>query len=223
MGENSTRKNKFEKRRKNTKSISVLLVVGVILLLILIGMWLFGGNDDESTDEVEQGQVDNNDNQLIEEREEETDTDENELNEEGSVEDSESGTTEDSENLDDENVNNEEVVTEEVEPSDDNVAEAYTGNWQPVGTEQEGPHTVKYDNDSQDRLEMRKAIQLATGLNDSNYREWWVANGGDQKVVATVSDAEETEVYRVYLSWIDNEGWQPTKVEILIENDWEKY
>lgn len=49
--------------------------------------------------------------------------------------------------------------------------------------------------------------------------EWWIENGGDQKVIATVSDTAETEVFRVFLSWVDNEGWQPTKVEILIEND----
>lgn len=60
---------------------------------------------------------------------------------------------------------------------------------------------------------------MVTGIPEDNMIEWWVGNGGDQKVVATVSDREETETYRVYLSWVDNEGWQPTKLETLVEND----
>ncbi|RKQ37864.1 YrrS family protein [Oceanobacillus halophilus] len=219
--ENHTRKNKFEKRRKNTKFISILMIVSVILLILLIGIWLFGGDsNDEKTDEISdekvQDQSDNTDETSME------DTDEEAATEIDIVDDTEEeDTTENDE--EDNNSNNEDVIIEEAEPSDDNVSEAYTGNWEPVGTEQEGPHTINYDSNSQDRLEMTKAILLATGLNEEDYREWWIGRGGEQKVVATVSDSAETEVYRVYLSWKDNEGWQPTKVEVLFENDWEKY
>ena len=40
--------------------------------------------------------------------------------------------------------------------------------------------------------------------------EWHVGNGGEQKVIATVSNRAKTEYYRVYLDWIDGEGWKPT-------------
>ena len=37
------------------------------------------------------------------------------------------------------------VETEQVEPSNDNVLKAYTADWKPIGTEQEGPHTTNYE------------------------------------------------------------------------------
>src|SRR5699024_2615670 len=94
-----------------------------------------------------------------------------------------------------------EIETEEVEPSDANVSKAYTGNWEPVGTKQSGPHTTNYDDGSQDRIEIKKAVQLATGLQDMT--EVWVGNGGDQKVIATVTSPDKTDIYPVYLSWVD--------------------
>src|SRR5699024_3870393 len=108
-----------------------------------------------------------------------------------------------------------EVETEEVEPSDANVSKAYTGNWEPVGTKQSGSHTTNYDDGSQDRIEIKEAMQLANGLQDMT--ELGVGNGGDQKVIATVASPDETDIYRVYLSWVDGKGWQPTKVEELKE------
>ena len=109
-----------------------------------------------------------------------------------------------------------EVETEQVEPSDDNVIEAYTGNWQPIGTVQEGPHTTVYDDGSQDRIEIKQAVISVTGLADDMI-EWRIGNGGDQKVIATVSNPGKTDNYRVYLSWVDNQGWQVTSVEKLKE------
>ncbi|MEG0553418.1 MAG: DUF1510 family protein [Carnobacterium sp.] len=44
-------------------------------------------------------------------------------------------------------------------------------------------------------------------------------NNGDQKVVATVSDTQQTKTYRIFLTWIENKGWQPNKVEQLKAND----
>src|SRR5699024_10244213 len=132
--------------------------------------------------------------------------------------DSEDGTGS-TDDTDTEEEDNQEVDTEQVEPSDDNVIEAYTGDWQPVGTEQSEPHTTNYSDGSQDRQEMRKAVAAATGLDENNFIMWWVERNGDQSVINTVSDPNETEIYRVYNTWVANEGWQPIKVERLKEND----
>lgn len=186
---------------------------------------VFGGNNEENLAEELDNQTNeetvevNKDNQLDENKED--NLEENQTADEDDLSEDEEESNEEEEDLDD-NLNND-VELKEVEPSDDNVIQAYEGNWEPIGTEQEGPHTVTFSDNSIDRLEMRKAILLATGLSENDYHEWWLANGGDQKVIATVSNNNETEVFRVYLSWIDNEGWQPTKVELLKENDWEKY
>lgn len=64
---------------------------------------------------------------------------------------------------------------------------------------------------------MEQAIQLATNLDEMI--TWRIENGGEQKAVATVSSMDQDKTYRIYLSWITNQGWQPTKVELLKEND----
>ncbi|RLL48010.1 DUF1510 family protein [Oceanobacillus piezotolerans] len=216
--ENRTRKDKYEKRRKNTKSTSILIVVSVILVISLISVFVFGGGNNETVDESPQESTENNtsnDSEEVTIKEEETSQQE----EDQLLEDDTQNETDSSEENNEENGQD----IEQVEPSDDNVSEAYTADWEPVGTQQEGPHTVDYNNGSQDRLEMKEAILMATGLSENDYHEWWIGNGGNQKVIATVSDEAQSEIYRVYLSWRDNEGWQPTKVEVLIENDWKKY
>jgi cobalamin biosynthesis protein CobT len=216
-----SRVNKFEKRRKNTKYISILLITGSVLLVVLFGMWIFGGGNDEMVDSddpsSDNGTTDDeiiieNDDEDSEETEG-TESNEAEENNEGTEEDENNEGTEEDE--DENNTLNEEVETEEAETSDDNVIEAYTGNWQPVGTEQEGQHTTDYSDGSQDRIEIEEAVSYATGLNQNDMTTHWVGNDGDQRVVATVSDSDHTEIYRVFLSFIDGEGWQPTKVEVL--------
>ena len=215
-----SRVDKFEKRRKNTKSISVLMIAGSLLVVVLLGMWIFGGGDDQASEEkqtTEENKSTNesNNSDTEESNEEQTETDEN--NSSNSDEQANEANEEesDAETDEDESQSAEDIETEQVEPSGDNVKEAYTGNWEPIGTEQEGPHTTNYSDGSQDRQEIVRAAALATGLNASTLTTHWVGNGGDQKVETTVYNEDQSEIYRVYLSWVDNEGWQPTKVEAL--------
>ncbi|MFC4022695.1 YrrS family protein [Oceanobacillus longus] len=222
--ENNSRFNKFEKRRKNTKAISIFLIVGAFLLILLLGIWFFGGGNNETANDSTADDEGNSSDFLITEEDEAESNEDSENNSTKNDATTDEESTEDNEGNEEENdsqENEEEdnTETEAAEPSDDNVAEAYTGNWEPVGTEQEGPHTLNFDNGSKDRIEIKKAASMATGIDENDMVEWWVENNGAQKAIATVSDSVETEVYRVFLSWIDNEGWQPTKVEILIEND----
>ncbi|GAB3795160.1 YrrS family protein [Virgibacillus kimchii] len=213
-----SRLNKFEKRRKNTKNISILLVIGSVFLVALIGIWIFGGGSEDEMADTSNPSSDNESNEddsfvVIEDDEE---------NGEGteSAEENESEENEEREDEDEESPPlQEDVETEEAEPSDDNVIEAYTGNWQPIGTEQEGPHTTDYSKDSQDWIEIHEAVFYATGLNEDDITTHWVGNDGEQKVVATVSTSDHSEIYRVFLSFIEGEGWQPTKVEVLEEVD----
>ncbi|EQB35879.1 MULTISPECIES: YrrS family protein [Virgibacillus] len=216
-----SRLNKFEKRRKNTKSISILLVVVAILIIIFLGFLIFGGGEDNTSEETDSS---NSENQS--EQEENNNEDNNSSGDQFTRGDSE----EDAANKEDQDQNNDqqesteedteaennaEVEKEQVESSNSNVVEAYTGDWEPIGTEQEGPHTTNYNDGSQDRIEIARAAAEVTGLDESSMVTHWVGNGGDQKVEATVSNSDNTEIYRVYLSWVDNNGWKPTKVEKL--------
>jgi hypothetical protein len=223
-----TRVNKFEKRRKNTKLMSLFIVAGSFLIILLIGLWIFGpddkseqpneiaGSNEDRTDSDDQSEEESVDESDKESGQDSTDSEESSSQiEENESNESETGSNETNENTHDPG------EKEQVEPTtnDDIVVEAYTRDWQPIGTEQEGTHSVVYEEGSQDRMEMEKALQYATGLSEDNMITWWLQRNGDQKVIGTVSDRAETQTYRVYIEWVDSQGWQPTMVEVLSEND----
>lgn len=206
----NSRVNKYDKRRKNTKSLTIFTILGSVLLVVFIALLIFdGGNNKDVADQSET-------NQSASESGGDANGDKQpENNSEGESDNKSSDSDEKKKNED-------EVEKQEVEPSDDNVVKAYTGNWEPVGTEQTGSHSINYDEGSKDRIEMSKAVSTATDLNSDSLTMWWIARNGDQKVEVTASNANESKTYRVYLTWIENEGWKPTKVEELKKND-QKY
>lgn len=208
--ERVTRVTKYEKRRKNNKYISILLMVAGILFIFLIGTWIFGG-EESAKESQEIGQRENNDEDINQEA-----TD----NQESSGTDNKLAAIDEGENENQQLDENEVVETEPLPIDDENVLDAYTGNWQPIGTVQENPETTNYDEGSENRLEIEHASRVATNLQEGNIIPWWIENGGNpEKVIATVSSKDETEIYRVYMTWMDGQGWQPDKVEKLREND----
>jgi hypothetical protein len=219
-----TRVNKFEKRRKNTKLMSVFIIAGSVLVILLIGLWIFGPDDDPGQpNNISSSKDDSKENG--EQIEGET-TDETESGQDSSQTEETSSEVEENESSETETDGINGSLTdpgekEQIEPAsdDENVVEAYTKAWQPIGTEQQEPHATKFELDSQDWKEMESAIRYATGLSENDMITWFIENGGDQKAIGTVTNKAQTEVYRVYLSWIENQGWQPTKIEILREND----
>ncbi|MBD1222880.1 YrrS family protein [Virgibacillus halodenitrificans] len=209
---NDSRVDKFEKRRKNTKSISILLILGAVLLILLIGIWIFGGGDKENTTDQTQPSSQEEQNSTDEENESFY---EKESKEDTETDQEENSSSENDGNTDKEDEEQEEIEKQEVDSSDENVLKAYTADWKPIGTEQEEPHTTNYSDGSQDRIEIKEAVLMVTDIPEQNLVMHWVGNGGDQKVEATVSNEDNSEIYRVYLSWVEGEGWQPTKLEEL--------
>src|SRR5699024_10760713 len=114
-------------------------------------------------------------------------------------------TTEENERVEEDAPKEEDVDTfiDYVETTDENVLEAFVGNWEPIGTTQEGEHTTDYVDGSTDRKEIKKAVSLVTEIDEAELQEWRVENGGEQKVISTVSNRNEENIYRVYLSWVD--------------------
>ena len=214
-----SRLNKFEKRRKTTKLITYLLIAAGVLVVVLIGVFVFSDSDAEKQREQA------SDAPKLEQKKSKpaTATEGDQISrKKEDKQDKENADDQDKAQKDkDDEKDKDALKTKRVEPSDDNVAEAFTANWKPIGTSQSGPHTTNYDEGSQDRKEMEAAIKEATGLGDMT--TWWLERGGEQQVVATVSNkADESEVYRVQLKWVDAKGWKPAKVELLKEND-QKY
>ncbi|MEK4304886.1 YrrS family protein [Oceanobacillus sp. FSL K6-0251] len=234
-----TRSNKFEKRRKNTNAITILSIAAGIVLVIFLAVWVFGGGDDtteegtesdasENTSEEDNGEAGGEDDNgfLItdpdsnEDEENNNESDNEDANREEDNADEDEDADEDAANEEDENEEeNEEDNSyedrESAEPSGDDVAEAYTGDWDPIGTEQEGDHNTDFSDGSADRVEIKRAVSKVTGLSEDGMIEHWVGNNGPDKVIATVSDSSNSENYRVFLDWVDGEGWQPTQVEEL--------
>lgn len=105
----------------------------------------------------------------------------------------------------------EEAVTETEAATE---TEVITGDWDLVPTEQTGEHVTDYSSGSQDRIEIKQAAAIATGIDPDNMSEHWVGNdGSNQGVYATVSDGYQGEQYRVHIQWVDGQGWQATEIE----------
>lgn len=118
-----------------------------------------------------------------------------------------------------ESSSSEENVTE-VQTNDSNVIKAViNSNWEPVGTSQTGEHVTQYDEGSTDWQEMLKAISVATGTTTDDMTVLWIGNGGNpnKNVVGTIKTKDSGSIYKVYLEWVDGQGWKPTKLEQLKE------
>lgn len=196
-----SRTNKYKKRRRNNKTVAILLVLSSILIIIFISTFIFKEKDD-SVEIAEKEQNSENSSEVENELADDNDEEQNHTPDED---------IENRNNV----VNNSDVETEQVDSSDNNVIEAYKGDWVPLRTGQTGLHTTVFSKTSKDWEEIIQAVLSVTSLDENNLEEHWIGNNGEQKVVATVSDQEIENIYRVYLSWIDGEGWQPTLVEKL--------
>ncbi|MDY0396823.1 YrrS family protein [Virgibacillus halophilus] len=201
--DSKSRLDKFEKRRKNKKRISLLLLIAGVLVVVLAGIWLFGNGSNEASNQPAE-------NENIKITEDDGDNG-HETN------DTEQADKDDSEKDKEDSTDDKEINKKKVETDDSNVVEAYTADWDPAGTDQSGPHTTNYDDGSEDRKEIAHAAADATGLDENDLTTYWVGNAGDQNVTTTIYNSDQSEIYRVALSWVENKGWQVTKVEKLKE------
>lgn len=76
-------------------------------------------------------------------------------------------------------------------------------------------YTINYSEGSSDRLAIKEEVIAITGL-DNNLIEWWVGQNGPGRVVATVSNASQTEIFEVYLQYGDG-SWHVTSYQRLTE------
>jgi|SRR5690625_279046 len=198
-----SRAERLRKRRNTTRNVIFFSCLGVFFLITLFILIAFGHKKPDETDD-EQQVANTEEQETLDEHEDENDFIET------------SDAREDDEEYEDYNMY-EDIEVEEIIPTDDNVIVAYRGDWQPIGTAQTGEHVTNYNDGSQDRMEIKRAVSFVTNIAEDDMIEHWVGNDGHQKVQATVSSKSSGEFYRVYLTWVDEKGWQPTKVERLKE------
>ncbi|MFZ0370308.1 MAG: YrrS family protein [Halobacillus sp.] len=243
-----SRAHRFEKKRKSTILMNWLVGAGSALLIVFIAMMAFGGDDQPSnakgsdeekavlnseSDQEENSEEDKNNNGSTNDQTNKQDSEQDESNgsdpnsssnsdDEDNPSNEESSEDESSDEEQDKDASEEEndVVIEESDK--ENVAKIVKKDWQPVPTEMNtsGNHTISYNENSQDWNELIKAVSKATGLSKENMITWWIGNGGSpQKAEATVSNKEKTEHYRVFIQWVDGEGYKPVKLEVLEEKE----
>lgn len=164
--------------------------------------------DAQEAEEQDQTQTDTNENSIntteenMDDTTTETDTSSNDTttNDDYNYEDSQTASTEAS--------------------SDPNVAKVITdSSWQPTKTSQKdsgSTHVSSYSEGSADWNEKITTIANTTGLDKKDMIIWYVKNGGGPDTsVGIVSSKDKKKSYRVSMKWITNEGWKPTKLEVL--------
>lgn len=214
----------YRAKRRKTNLILNSLIIIVLLLIIFVAYNIFmSGNDDKAApkkQEPKQEQKDTvdkkqeNKKQNAEKKDDQAKADENKdknqdtgNEDDGSQEASSPPQSDDSQAKSTEGGRSPNVLRTIVNPS-----------WKPVGTSQTGEHTPVYDGVDWD--EMLNAISYATGLEPGDMTVYWL--GRDKSTtnasVGTVySKSNPDQKYKVYIKWVDGEGWMPTMVEELAE------
>ncbi|MED0662626.1 YrrS family protein [Geobacillus thermodenitrificans] len=207
MPQTGTRFAARAKRRKINRWLNG--AIAIVVLLIVVVAWNLLFSSSPSREETEAGaktaQSANNAKRVeVETAAPTTET------EEPQQEDDEASTEEKDQDED------EAEVTETPGPPGSNIEkEIVNPAWQPVGTTQSEPHETVFKKGSVDWKEMLDAVSYATGIAPEEMIVWFIGNNGPNKAVATISKKDQTAHYKVYIEWVTNEGWKPTKVQKL--------
>src|SRR5699024_8543834 len=140
-----TRAARHEKRESHKKKILFFGSLAILFLIVFTSLILFGnkGNPKQEVAEPTASEVKHEEEKEKEKKEKKKPKDKN---------------IEPTEEDDEEEKEEQEVELKEVQSSDSNVIKAYEGDWDPIGTKQEGPHTTTYADGSDDRIEIREAV-----------------------------------------------------------------
>lgn len=193
-----------EKKRKINRIYNIAITV-VLLLIVIVSITIVTGNDVEQTAQETKDTAQTN-------KTSQTNTE---------VDHKETDAVESIEQVEEEEISNVPEFVKVEGSGDTNVVNTYISeSWKPIGTEQTGVHTTSFEKGSVDWNEMTKAIAYGAGIDEASMHLWWLNNGGaSNTAVGTVSAGDNPQSFRVYIEWIDGEGWKPTKVEELKDND----
>lgn len=196
-----------KRQKKRQDRVLNILIATVVISIIVVATFILK-KPAENSNEI------SSDQQTENQQSEESEKDQSDKEEDDSSDDTSS--KEDSEEDESEDEESEKEVQEE-DSEDPVVDKSITDpNWKPIGTKQEGEHTSLYDGSSVDWQEKIDAISYATAINNDQLTVHWLKNGGaPNKAIGIASTIDESEMYRVYLEWVDGEGWKPTQVDVL--------
>ncbi|MBR0603357.1 MULTISPECIES: YrrS family protein [Bacillus] len=219
-----SRNSRFEHRDKRRKANMVLnILIGIVVVLILVvasSLLIFNKPKDpdvaKEPSKTAPATSENKQNSEEDVKDPKKDT----SDDSDAKKDDSSDQDDDTKKTDDEEKPNKDALKDAKETDGgktSDVDKTYENDdWEPVGTEQSGSHTATYDSSSTDWKEMIKAMSYATGISEDQMTVLWLGNnGGPQDAKGTIRDKSTGERYRVEITWVDEKGWKPVKVEKL--------
>ncbi|WP_409289423.1 YrrS family protein [Peribacillus sp. SCS-37] len=196
------------KQKKANRIYNFLIIIVSILILSVAGFIFMGGKEDKSAGKSTSGQK------------AETAAKQNKDNDETARPEKDDSAADLTAKEPEEEKKDPDKVTE-VPDDSPNVKRSYVNeSWKPVGTSQQGEHTATYEEGSADWIEMEKALAYGAKIDPGNLTVWWIENNGSPNSAAgTVSAKDSDQTYRVFIEWVDGQGWKPVKVQELKVND----
>jgi len=218
----SSRSHRPNKPGRTNKILNALIGLVVVLIMITAGFIFLG--EDESANTSNEKETNLNDENSGSQPDD--DSEDTEDGTEGLTSEEIEETTEEEEVTEESSEASEESTEETTTPggkvtstpSDDPLVSESIVNtdWKPIGTSQTGEHASVYEEGHIDWNEKIKALSYTTGLAENNMIVWQIANGGSpQKSIGVVSSNDKTEIFRVWLLWVEGEGWKPERMETL--------
>ncbi|WP_409370125.1 YrrS family protein [Lysinibacillus sp. 38-6] len=213
MSERQTRSSRHLQPSRNKKLDKILnVLIGIVIILIVLTAtyvfkWQDDAQDDVKEEPVQEQKNDDGDKEP---------PNKNDSSDKGNqpTEEEQSGEEDETSPEDPQPEQNTAVETTSDDPIVNRVVT--DKNWKPTPTTQTGAHVSSYDSSSVDWAEKLATVTAVTGITNDNMIVWRVQNnGGANKAIATVSTKDKSEMYRVSMEWIDNEGWLPVKLEQL--------
>ncbi|MBO0959408.1 YrrS family protein [Neobacillus sp. MM2021_6] len=202
---NSKSRSGYRAKRKKTNLVLNSLIIIVLLLIIFVAYTIFlSGGDEKAAPKQQDPKMEQKDT---------THKADTEKKKDEVVQKDDSSSKNDSE---EEQESEEASVPESTDDSQAVVSEDGTTienpAWKPVGTTQTGDHTPVYSGVDWD--EMLSAISYATGVDTSNMTVIWLGKDPAKAnaSVGTISAKDTKEKFKVFIEWVDGQGWKPTKV-----------
>lgn len=212
-------RSQYRSKRKKTNLILNGLIVVVLLLIAFVAYSIFSsGNDKAAPKKNDQKTAAVKSADKKKDKQKDTNSKSDSTSGDNTVNDTQGSDATASADQTSGSENSQEVVTQGgSSPNAEKTIE--NPDWKPVGTSQTGQHTAVYDSNSTDWQEMLKAITYATGLDQSNMTVWFLGRdrSTENASIGTVSSKDKQQKFRVYIQWVDGQGWKPTKVEQLSE------
>ena len=206
---NLSRLNRKKGRKRSDKILNILITVVSLAIVITMIAIFSGDNKEEAKEDVALPEEVQPEEELEEELDESEDPTVEEVDEFDVLE-------EDDIEIEKDEDKDSGIVTYLY--SDDKLIEQSIINpsWKSIATEQTGEHVSLYDKNSVDWKEKEEALAYATGLSLDDMITLWIKSGGSpQKSIGIVSSNDKVEKYRVYLEWVEGEGWKPEKLDQL--------